>query len=416
MRVVVYPHVLELGGSQLNAIEIAAAVRDLGHDVVVFGQPGQLNARIAELELEFVAAPRPRGRPSPPVMHALCRLVRSRGVDLVHGYEWTTALEAYWGPRALLGVPAVATVQSAAVAPFMPFDLPVIVGTEQLAAQERDRRPDVDVIEPPVDLRHNGVGVVDGAAFKRDLDLDPDALTVVVVCRLVAELKLEGVLTAIDVVADLDVRLQLVIVGDGAARAEVERRAEAANARAGRRAVVLTGELLDPRPAYAAADICLGMGGSALRAMAFGHPLVVQGEHGFWELLTPESERTFLWTGWYGIGEGAEHGAARLAPILRGLAADGGLRARLGAHARELVERKYSLARAGELQVEIYERALADAPIGPRRWLVSGAASARGLVAHRTRRRVDELRGRLSMDDFNSRPVVLAPDRDAVAR
>jgi hypothetical protein len=107
MRVVVYPHLLEIGGSQLNAVELAGAVRDLGHEVIVFGQPGPLVERIAELGLEFVAAPRPRGRPAPRVMLALNELVRRRAVDVVHGYEWTAASEAYWGPRARLGVPAV---------------------------------------------------------------------------------------------------------------------------------------------------------------------------------------------------------------------------------------------------------------------------------------------------------------------
>ena len=35
MRVLVYPHSMEIGGSQLNAVELGGAVRDLGHDVVV---------------------------------------------------------------------------------------------------------------------------------------------------------------------------------------------------------------------------------------------------------------------------------------------------------------------------------------------------------------------------------------------
>ena len=71
-------------------------------------------------------------------MRALCRLVGERGVDVVHGYEWTTALEAYWGPRARDGVPAVATVMSMAVAP-----VPAAAtcrwssGTEQIADHER---------------------------------------------------------------------------------------------------------------------------------------------------------------------------------------------------------------------------------------------------------------------------------------
>ena len=93
------------------------------------------------------------------------------------------------------------------------------------------------------------------------------------------------------------VKVQLVVVGDGPARPAVEEAAAAANARAGRRVVVLAGEMVDPRPAYAAADVVLGMGGSALRGMAFGKPLVVAGVGGFWKLLTPDSAPLFLGAG-----------------------------------------------------------------------------------------------------------------------
>ena len=35
MRVLVYPHAMEIGGSQLNAVETGAALRDRGHEVTV---------------------------------------------------------------------------------------------------------------------------------------------------------------------------------------------------------------------------------------------------------------------------------------------------------------------------------------------------------------------------------------------
>ena len=408
MKVVVYPHRLEIGGSQINAIELAAAVRDLGHEVIVFGQPGALVARVQELGLEFAPAPQPRGRPAPKVMRALRRLVRERGVDVVHGYEWTTALEAYWGPRMRDGVPAVATVMSMAVAPFLPLDMPLVVGTEQIADHERRAgREAVAVIEPPVDVVENAPGVADVAAFKRAHGLDPDALTVVCVSRLAAELKLEGLLAAADVAGRLaePSGMQLVIAGDGPSRDEVAAAAERANAAAGRRAVVLTGELRDPRPAYAAADVALGMGGSALRAMAFGRPLVVQGEHGFWETLTPDSAERFLWTGWYGAGEGREHGAARLEQLLRGLLADPGRRAGLGGYARRLVEDRFSLQSAAVRQLELYERAIGGVPERRRDLLAPGGASAYKLAAYRFQSRVDQVRGRLTADDFNAKAV-----------
>jgi glycosyltransferase involved in cell wall biosynthesis len=412
VKVVVYPHRMEIGGSQLNAIELAAAVQRLGHDVVVFGQPGGLVGRVRDLGVEFVAAPAPRGRPSPKVMRALRRLVADRGADVVHGYEWTTALEAYWGPRARDGVPAVATVMSMAVAPFLPRDMPLVVGTEQIADHERRAgRAAVAVIEPPVDVEANAATAVDADAFRREHALDPDALTIVSVSRLAAELKLEGLLAAAAVAGRLSPHVQLVIAGDGPSRAQVEAAAERANAAAGRRAVVLTGELRDPRPAYAAADVCLGMGGSALRAMAFSRPLIVQGEHGFWELLAPETVDRFLWTGWYGAGEGAERGPARLEACVRELLGDPGRQAELGRYARELVEERFSLQAAARRQVALYEDACGAAPIRPRSWLSHGGASARQLAAYRVRARLDDVRGRLSADDFNARAVArLAPE------
>ena len=137
--------------------------------------------------LEFVAAPRPRGRPSPKVMRGLRRLVAERGVDVVHGYEWTTALEAYWGPRARDGVPAVATVMSMAVAPFLPLDMPLVVGTEQIADHERNAgRRAVTVIEPPVDLVRNASSRRRDGRVPPRSRAGPDAVTLVCVSRLAA--------------------------------------------------------------------------------------------------------------------------------------------------------------------------------------------------------------------------------------
>jgi glycosyltransferase involved in cell wall biosynthesis len=215
-------------------------------------------------------------------------------------------------------------------------------------------------------------------------------------------LKLEGILTAVDVVGELaeELPVRLVIAGDGKARASVEERAAKANARAGRRAVVLVGELFDPRPAYAAADIVLGMGGSALRALAFGVPLVVQGERGFWELLTPDSCDLFLQQGWYGVGDGTG-GGDRLSAILRRLVPDRDTRANLGTYGRELAIDRFSLQRAAQTQVEIYREALAGGGSALRQ-TVDGARSAAGVFTHKVRQKYRGLRGTRAADDFNT--------------
>ena len=142
MRILVYPHDLGIGGSQLNAIELAAAVQRLGHEVVVYGRPGPLNRRIEELGLEFVPSPEPHLRPTPSVVKALVRLARERKIDILHGYEWPPALESLIASRRTPGTAAVATVMSMSVAPFIPKSMPLLVGTQEILKSGAGVRPD----------------------------------------------------------------------------------------------------------------------------------------------------------------------------------------------------------------------------------------------------------------------------------
>lgn len=406
MRILVYPHDLEIGGSQLNAIELATAVRDLGHEVVVYGQRGALKPRIEELGLEFIESPRPSLRPTPQIAAHLRTVVTQREIDIVHGYEWPPILEAQMAVTGTSAV-AVGTVMSMSVAPFIPRGLRLVVGTRQIAAYERwAGRSAVHSIEPPVDLGHNGIGHEgDPAEFRRQFDI-PAGLHLVVVGRLAEDLKLEGLLTAIERTPLLAPDAVLVIVGDGPARDRVERAAEAANERAGRRAVVLTGEVDDPRPAYALADISLGMGGSALRAMSYGAPLVVQGEKGFWETLTPSSVGQFLWGGWYGVGAGAHEGAARFDAAVQPLVYDAALREQLGAFAMSTVKQRYSLSSAATKLRDVYAAALSE-----RAELKLGTMTSARVFAGAPLRWARFLRDKIpyaraeAREDFNARPV-----------
>ena len=405
MRIAVYPHDMEIGGSQLNAIEIAAEVQRRGHPTVIVGRPGALVARVQELGLEFVELPAPSKRPSRRVAMAIRRLVHDRELDIVHGYEWPPTLEALWaghGRRAA----TVSTVMSMAVAPFIPKTVPLLVGTEQIAAAEREfGRLDVGLLEPPVDLDTNDPRADNSAdAFRAEYDFTPEDILIVVVTRLAHQLKLEGLLTAMTAVGRVGRPARLVIVGDGPAHDEVHAAADAANARFGAGTVTLTGQLADPRPAYAAADITIGMGGSALRALAFAKPLVVQGEQGFFKLLTPASVDEFLWAGWYGRGAGAETGADTLATELAGLVDDASRRAELGAYGRRLIEDRFSVVAAADRQIACYKAALTAAPPpSSLAWheTVGGFRYVGYYVAKRIRRAL----GKEGSDDFNVRPV-----------
>jgi glycosyltransferase involved in cell wall biosynthesis len=415
MRIIVYPHSMGIGGSQLNAVQLAGAVRDRGHEVIVVAEPGPLVDTVRELGLEIVSIPERRRRPSPGVAARLTRLVTERGVDVVHGYEWPPAVEAFYGPRLRLGTPVLATVLSSSVVPFFPRPVPLLVGTEQLQHTARAAGyPRVNLMEPPVDTDHDRPGACGPdavARFRAAYAPDPALPLAVMVCRLVPALKRESLLAACGAIEELAVSgspTQLVIVGDGPVRDELAARADAANRRAGRRLVVLAGALADPRPAYDAADVVLGMGGSALRALAFAKPLVVVGERGFSELLTERTAPTFLADGWYGLGPGSlGEGVTGLRRQLSVVLDDPLLRAELGGYGRELVLTRFSLRIAAETQEEEYRQVIAG--VGPKRRLLGPATrSAAGILNYKVHRKISRWRGTVAVDDANAQAVLAA--------
>jgi glycosyltransferase involved in cell wall biosynthesis len=388
VRVLVYPNdIAIIGGSQINAIDLAAAVAYAGHEVTVFGIEGVLVDYIAKKGLRFVPARRLRYRPAPSRIVQLWSLARREGIDVIHTYEWPPSLDAYFGAHLVGGVPLVSTVLTMGVTPMVPDSVPLIMGTEELAARAREYRTGVSVLEPPIDTDADHPDI-DGKAFRHENAVDDGDVLIVTVSRLSIDLKLDALVAAVDAAEILARRypVRLVLVGDGDARPQLEARALEVNRRLGRPVVALTGSLTDPRPAYAAADVTVGMGSSALRAAAIGKPVVVQGEQGFSLPLEPATVDTFLWQGFWGTGDGPG-GGDRLATQLEPLVADIDRRRRLGAYGRRLVTERFSLARATDLLVEEYTAAIAASADRRRPWreavTMAGRAMALEIEQHR---------------------------------
>src|SRR3982751_3072055 len=120
MRLIVYPHDLEMGGSQINAIDLAAEMARLGHDVFVYGLHRPLSDYIKAKGLPFIAANPMAARPSPQRMVELLRLCRRERIDIVHAYEWPPCLDTYYGAHLVGRVPLVCTVLSMSVSPLVP--------------------------------------------------------------------------------------------------------------------------------------------------------------------------------------------------------------------------------------------------------------------------------------------------------
>jgi glycosyltransferase involved in cell wall biosynthesis len=358
MRVVVYVHHMEIGGSQLNALELARETAARGHDVIVLAPPGGALWDVARrFGLDMVTLPTHLTWPSPRNMAHAVAAVRRLRADVVHAYEWGPAIDVALGPHLLLGTPAVVTTLSMYVSGYIPRHMPLIVGTHRLAQEASARYRHVRLMEPPVDAVANTPGSAGGTAARNRWGFSPDDVVLAVVCRLTDDLdKTSGVLDAMALVdrAGSSSPLRLLVVGDGPRSDVVAARADAINGWLGRRAVVVAGALDDPRPAYDAADVVLGMGSSVLKGMAFAKPVVVQGEQGFWHRLDEASLAMFLEQGWYGSGG---RGVPALSAALDRLVLEPGLRTHLGAFGHQVVTDRFSLTAAARYLEQIYRAA-----------------------------------------------------------
>ncbi|MFC8716664.1 glycosyltransferase family 4 protein [Kitasatospora sp. NPDC057198] len=374
VRVLVHLNNLALGGAQLNAVDIARTLRQRGHEPVLFAQGVEGPAPLVELAaghgLELVVAGDP-GTPHAVVRARLSRLAAEHGSQVIHAWEVRAARNAYFGPGRQGRIPIVTTFYGIRMLRGMPRHQPLVLGLGALLPDGRAfGHRDLRLIEPPVDTDADAPGAVSGADFRAEVGASDGQLLLCVVTRLVSGLEKDaGVSRTIAALRLLDdPNLVLAVVGGGPSEERLRAEAAAANEELGREAVVLTGQRSDPRPAYQAADLVLGMGGSALRGLAFGKPVIVHGAGGYTAvhepgpLVEPHASRCM-----YGHGDHPADAKA-LAAQIRALADAPDRRAELGSWGRDWVVGRFSLDHVSTAFEEIY-RELLRRPPGRTAWL-----------------------------------------------
>lgn len=352
---------LQLGGSQINAVDFCATAAAYGFPGVAVGYSNSLPP--SGPSMVDVAADRgvrlhvlnraPTTMAAARQLREIAELERAR---LVHVYGAWEARPAYWGPCRAGRLPLVHTVYEMAVPHVVLPSPPLIVGTRYLLEeQSTQRRGPVRLISPPVDLDADKPDSVAATVFRSSNDVDSAAVLLVSVSRLDEEMKALAVETAIRSMPRLSDRTTLAVVGDGDAASRLRSLGDQINDQLGRRAVLFTGGMSDPRPAYAAADVVFGMGSSAARALAFAKPLVAVGERGWACRFDPQTADALFRNSFWSLQQ-VPGAVERFAEELQPLLADAALRAELGAFGRDFASANFGLAAMTERLVQLYEQ------------------------------------------------------------
>jgi glycosyltransferase involved in cell wall biosynthesis len=347
MKLLVYSHQLDIGGAEFNAIDLAAALREFhSYKVVLCATPGPLVTLLEEKRVPYIPAPRARYRPfSPSMMQALRAAVREHRPDLIHAWDWWQGIDAFYALHLPMRIPLIVSDMTMRVTRLLPRELPTTFGTPQLVSRAKALgRQRVDLLLPPIDVHRNAPGVVDAQPFRDQFSIADTDIALVTVSRLAESLKQESLFRTLEAMRVLGRTLpvRFLLVGDGALRSRLERSAQTINCELGRPAITLTGPMVDPRPAYAAADIVIGMGSSALRAMAFAKPVIVVGEQGFSKAFCPDTAEFFYHAGMYGLGNN-DPGNAQLIATVSSLIQQFDKLQDLGLFSRDFVVKHFSL-------------------------------------------------------------------------
>jgi glycosyltransferase involved in cell wall biosynthesis len=189
-----------------------------------------------------------------------------------------------------------------------------------------------------------------GADFRRRYGIGEDRIVVSQTSWLIADKGIEDLLRAAELAVAGNERLHFLIVGEGEQRQRYERQAKEAGIASH---VTFTGIVKDPmgEGAFAAADIACQMsrweeafGLVVAEAMALGKPVVATRVGGIPEVVV-EGETGFL----------VERRDARaMADRILQLAADAGLRRRMGEAGRSRVEKEFDLERNAAALFAVY--------------------------------------------------------------
>jgi L-malate glycosyltransferase len=393
MKILFFEKRLDVGGTQVNSIELAAAMRDChGHNVTFFAAPGPMLELAIEKGLDFVAAPDEPKPFSVARLRALSEVLENTRPDLVHVWDWPQCIDALYVASLHHRVPVMSTSMSMTVDRVLPRSLPTTFGTPQLVAQaKRLGRSNAELLLPPVDTVGNSIDMISRSTIRQRYGISPQDILIITVSRLVDWMKAESLIYTVQAIHRLAKRVSVrfLVVGDGTARGQLEERADEANRELKRSVIQFTGHLIDPREAYAAADIVIGMGGSALRAMAFEKPVIVTGEKGFALPFNTRTAEYFYNCGLYGTWDGRD-GSERLEKLIQELIDHREDWRDMGRFGRLFVERNFSLSVIAKNLSSSYENNLNRLPVmyfsladATRTYLVHAAGSLRRSLGRR---------------------------------
>ena len=367
---------MEIGGAETHVLELSKTLRRMGLDVHVVSNGGVYVRELEECGVKHYRVP----------LHnkqfinvfssyrALKKIILDNDIQLVHAHARIPAFICGLLQKRLKFKLVTSAHGNFSVA--FPFNLLSNWGDKTLAVSDNIKEyllTNYKLQERNISVTVNGINTakftpdIDFADVVQELGLQEDTCKIVCLGRMDKDSNVPPhmvVDVAEEVAQNTDKKIEFVIVGDGEDFEIIKAKAEAVNARVGRKLIHITGARTDVNKFTAMADIFVNVGRAAIEAMSAGTPVILAGTFGYLGILNEETMPLAIETNFTGNGYSETTAPKVCKDLLTLLAMDEKERAKLGRLARDVIVNGYSLDRTAQDAVNVYDKVfLPDRPV-----------------------------------------------------
>ncbi len=295
MKILFYTAKMDVGGCQINAINLAKALKDKGHEITFISQPGVLVQRLYSLGIQYYPIKYDVRHPSFALMKELADYVKNHGIDIIQAFDSVPILEAYgsqlWHDQPVYGM----------------------ITSQRMPVFKLPRKREIAMVNPNVrDL------------YIRELKWPPEKLTLITErldcdyyspqnveeTNLFKKFNLTIGIPVVSIISRLDpakwptldvfintakqwqekdeclVPVQFVIVGDGPENLRLRKTIRESKLDD---SIIYLGEVLDIPNIMNISSIVIGMASTCQQGLACGRPVIAIGEKGYSEIVNEDT-------------------------------------------------------------------------------------------------------------------------------
>lgn len=353
---------LDIGGAETHVVELARELKRRGFDVSVASNGGVYEAALETAGIRHFKIPLHKKSAMPAAERGLADLMKREKFDIVHAHA---RIPAYICGRLRKRYRFGFAVTCHGVYKASPLWKKMSNWGELTLGVSCDIKDylieNYALPSDNITLTINGIDTrrfskhADGAAVERELSLVGRHRILYVSridkeCALTAFQLVEAAPALIKRYPDLE----MVLVGQGSAFAELSELVAAFNTQACREVIKLTGARTDIDRFMACGDLFVGVSRSALEAMAAELPVILSGAQGYLGIFDESVLDASLATNFCCRGCGNSTTEALVCDICTLFDRTPEKRAAMGAYNRFVVEREYSISRMAEDAIGVY--------------------------------------------------------------